>query len=121
MAEIKFVPEAAEDFIGLDGSVRTQVIAAIAKLKVDARGYGDPLGNKCGIDLFGFFSIRAGQRIRIVYSVGDDGTVVIRVIGKRDRFEVHKTAEARIREYTEATVDVLRDLQDVLKAAAGDR
>ena len=119
MAEIKFVPAAAEDFIGLDGSIRTQAIAAIERLKVDARGYGEPLGNKCGIDLFGFFGIRAGKRVRIIYSVGDDGGVIIRVIGRRERFEVHKTADARIREYTNATVDAHRDLQEVL-AASGD-
>ena len=115
MPEISFVPDAADDYLQLDGAVRLEVRKAIEKLKVDPRGYGEPLGNKAGIDLFGFFSIRAGKRIRLIYSVGDADQVVIRVIGKRERFAVHKTAEERIASLRDLTKTELVRLQELLE------
>lgn len=85
MAEISLVPSAAKDCLSLDNSVRIDVRKAFEKLKVDPRAYGEPLGNKAGIDLFGFFSIRAGKRIRLICSIEDDGMVVVRVIGSERR------------------------------------
>ena len=117
MAAIKLVPQAAKDYLNLDRAVRIEVRAAFERLKVDPRGYGDPLGNKCGIDLFGFFSIRAGKRIRVIYSVGDADEVIVRVIGRREAFEAHRTAQARIRAFMDAAVSELKELGDVLKAA----
>ncbi len=119
MITIDFVPEAAEDYLHLDHSIRIEVRKAIAKLERDPRSYGDPLGNKAGIDLYGYFSIRAGHRIRLVYSVDSTDHVIIRVIGKRERFLVHKTAEDRIDSFTEATAEELQHLNDVL-SASGD-
>ena len=118
MAEISLVRRAADDYLGLDPSVQLQVRAAFEKLKADPRAYGEPLGNKAGIDLFGYFSIRAGRRIRLIYSVGDNDTVLIRVIGKRDRFEAHHSAEQRIAEFTEATREEITLLTDLLGGQA---
>ena len=119
MTKIDFVPEAAADYLALDHSIRLDVRKAIAKLERDPRAYGEPLGNKAGIDLYGYFSIRAGDRIRVIYSVDSQNHVIIRVIGKRERFLVHKTAEGRIHSIAEATAEELRHLRDVL-AAAGE-
>lgn len=117
MIKIDFTPEAAEDYIAMDHSVRLDVRKAIAKLERDPRAYGEPLGNKAGIDLYGYFSIRAGDRIRVIYSVDPDNHVIVRVTGKRERFLVHKTAEGRIHSIAEATAEELRHLKDVLVAA----
>ncbi len=118
-AAIRLVPEAAEDYLGLNGSVRLEVRAALAKLQVDPRGYGEPLGNRAGINLFGFYSIRAGRRIRIIYSVDDKGDVLVRVIGRRERFEAHRAAQGRIHAYFDAAREELVGLQELL-SAAGD-
>lgn len=120
MAEINLTDRAAGDYIALDGSVRIEVRKAVAKLEVDPRAYGEPLGKKAGIDLFGFYSIRAGRRIRLVYSIEEDGSVLLRVIGRREGFEAHRTAEERIRVLGEAAVEELHRLEDVLKAVGDD-
>ena len=112
MSAIRLVPAAAADYLALDGSVLLEVKKAIEKLKVDACGYGEPLGNKAGIDLFGFYSIRAGKRIRLIYSVDDKDTVIIRVIGRREGFAVHKTAEQRIASLANMTAEELITLSE---------
>lgn len=117
MTEILFVPEAANDYLALDGSTRLEVKKALAKLQNDPVHYGDPLGKKAGINLYGFMSIRAGRHIRIIYSIESDAALV-RVIGKRERFEVHKTAEDRIRELQQMTSEELITLQDLMKQEA---
>lgn len=119
MAEINFTAKAADDYIALDHSIRLEVRAAIAKLQRDPRRYGEPLGIRNGIDLYGRYSIRAGRRIRVIYTVDEQDAVIIRIIGKRDRFLVHKEAQKRIQSYREATKEELIQLQDLL-AAAGD-
>ena len=120
MIEIKLTPQAAEDYVVLDRSVRLQILKAIEKLRRDPRGYGDPLGNKCGINLWGFYSIRADQkRYRLIYLVqehGEQTRVVILAIGKRERFQAHLTARDRIRELARLTEEELVHIQDLLKA-----
>lgn len=113
MAVISFVPSAADDYIGLDRSVQLDVDKALAKLQTDPIKYGDPLGKKAGLDLYGFFSIRAGKRIRVIYWVDGD-TVVVEVIGKRERFAAHRTAQARLRALQELTSEELVALEDLL-------
>lgn len=120
MRTINFTPKAATDYIGLDPAVRLEVRKAIAKLESDPVSYGDPLGNKAGINLYGFYSIRAGRRIRVIYFVDDAKDVVVLVIGKRDRFIVHQTARERARSFHEAAGEELKSLQEVFKAS-GDK
>ncbi|NMP22183.1 type II toxin-antitoxin system RelE family toxin [Sulfobacillus harzensis] len=120
MTTIDFVPEAAEEYIKLDRTIRLEVQKALQKLERDPRGYGDPLGNKAGINLFGWFSIRAGHRIRLIYEVESDESVdhvIIWAVGRREGFTVHQTAQARIRAFTDATAQEMKQLQAVLRTA----
>lgn len=113
MAKILLTPEAATDIQNLDGSVRLEVMTAIAKLQADPVRYGKSLGHKAGINLSGFMSIRAGKRIRIIYSVEND-TVIIRVIGRRESFSVHQTARERIVALNDLTSSELKNLGKLL-------
>jgi len=70
--KVELIPEALEDFKGLDGSVKKLVLKQLIKLEQDPK-YGDPLGNKAGINLEGYFKLYADKkRIRIIYEVIDD-------------------------------------------------
>lgn len=113
VAEILFTPKAGEECIELDKSVRLDVLVALEKLKTDPRRYGEPLGNKAGINLFGFYKIRAGRRIRIIYLVKEDDTVVIIAIGRRDRFEAYRTAHERIQGLVDATNEEIYSLEEL--------
>ncbi|MBR5097068.1 MAG: addiction module toxin RelE, partial [Treponema sp.] len=65
--QIKFIPEAAEDYKKLDGSVKKPVNKEIDKLKKNPFA-GDELGNKDNINLSGFYKLYAcNKSIRIVY------------------------------------------------------
>jgi mRNA interferase RelE/StbE len=119
MAEIRLTAEVAEDYLSLDPSVRLDVRKAFEKLKVDPRAYGEPLGKKAGINLFGFYSIRAGRRLRIIYSIGENDAVMVRAIGRRDAFEAHRSAEARIRSYLDAAIEKANELSEILEQESG--
>ena len=95
--EIVFHKDARKEIIKLDNSVQLQVAKQINKLEINPYS-GKNLGNKNGIDLTGLKSIYAdNKKIRIVYQVIEDKVVVFIVaIGKRDDFEVYKTAFERI-------------------------
>jgi mRNA interferase RelE/StbE len=93
--KVELTAEAHEDFNRLDGSIKKQVLKQLVKLERDP-DYGEPLGNKAGINLEGYFKLYADKRrIRIVYGVND---FVIRVIAidKREDMEVYRIAVKRI-------------------------
>lgn len=54
MSTINFTPNTATDYIGLAPAIRLEMRKAIVKLESDPVSYGDPLGNKPGINLYGF-------------------------------------------------------------------
>ena len=112
--------DAAEEYMALDQSVRAEVIKAIEKLRVDPTAYGKPLGARAGLNLFGLWSIEAaGRRLRVIYAVSmPDGDVLVHVIGRRDKFAAHRTAQERIRAFTEATEMELR-AWDEIRTASG--
>lgn len=65
----ELIPEAREDFDRLDGSVKKIVLKQLIKLEQNPE-YGNPLGNKAGINLEGYFKLYADKkRIRIIYEV----------------------------------------------------
>jgi len=58
--------------------------------------YGDPLGNKAGINLDGYFKLYADKkRIRIIFQVTDHVIKII-AIDKREDMEVYRIALKRI-------------------------
>lgn len=94
---IELIPEALLDFKALDGSVRKTVLKQLAKLEQDPR-YGQPLGNKAGINLEGFFKLYADKKkVRIVYDVAGEVVRVV-AIDRREDLEVYQSAMRRIKE-----------------------
>ncbi len=93
--KVDLIPEAKADFAKLDGHVRKQVLKQLVKLEKDPR-YGEPLGDKAGIDLRGYFKLYADRkRLRIVYEVSGQQIKVI-AIDKREDMEVYAIALKRI-------------------------
>ncbi len=75
--KVELIPEAHADFKRLDGSVKKRVLKQLIKLEKNP-DYGDPLGNKVGINLEGYFKLYADdKRIRIIYEEIDN---IIKVI-----------------------------------------
>ena len=97
--DIKFIPEAEEDYKALDGSIKKQVNEKIDDLSDDPY-LGEKLGNKNNIDLTGFYKIYvAKKKYRIVYRIVKDEIEIIEIwgIGKRDKLEVYKDVGKRIK------------------------
>ena len=96
---IQFIPEAVRDYKSLDGSIRKLVNEKIDKLKDDAY-IGEELGNKNNIDLTGFYKIYvAKKKYRIIYRIVKDKVEIIEIwgIGRRDKMEIYKDVERRIK------------------------
>ena len=103
---VKYLPEALEDFKKLDRNQKILVRKAIQKvsqnpLPVTEGGYGKPLGNKGGNNLSGYLKVKLrGAGLRIVYQLirqGDNMLVI--VIGARADEEVYEDAQKRITKY----------------------
>jgi mRNA interferase RelE/StbE len=93
--KVELTPEAQADFNRLEGSVRKQVLKHLVKLELNPR-YGNPLGNKAGINLEGYFKLYADKkRIRIIYEEIENVIKVI-AIDKREDLEVYQVALKRI-------------------------
>jgi mRNA interferase RelE/StbE len=96
--EIQFIPEAAEDYTSLDGSIKKQVNEKIDKLKENPF-LGEALGNKNNMDLTGYYKIYAAKMAyRIVYRILKNELEIIEIwgIGKRDKMEIYKIVGQRI-------------------------
>jgi mRNA interferase RelE/StbE len=96
--EIQFIPEAAEDYRSLDGSIKKQINEKIDKLKENPF-LGEALGNKNNMDLTGYYKIYAAKKAyRIVYRIIKDEIEIIEIwgIGKRDKMEIYRIIRQRI-------------------------
>ena len=93
--KVELIPEAQADFNRLDGSVKKRILKQLVKLEQNPK-YGDPLGNKAGINLEGYFKLYADKkRIRIIYEEIDHIIKII-AIDKRENMEVYRIALKRI-------------------------
>ena len=93
--KVELIPEALADFNRLDGSVKKRILKQLVKLERNPK-YGDPLGNKAGIDLEGYFKLYADKKqIRVIYEVIDHVIKII-AIDKREDMEVYRIALKRI-------------------------
>ena len=93
--KVELIAEAQADFNKLDGSVKKRVLKQLVKLERNPK-YGDPLGNKAGINLEGYFKLYADKRrIRIIYEKIDHVIKII-AIDKREDMEVYRIALKRI-------------------------
>ncbi len=91
MYKIEFIPEAEKDFAKLDNSIKKQVAKKIDKLSQNPY-FGEPLGNKMGINLTGFYKIYVlNKKYRIVYRIIEDIVEIVEIwgIGKRDKAEIY--------------------------------
>lgn len=100
---VKYLPEALDDFRKLDGSQKILVRKAIQKvcqnpLPETEGGYGKLLGNKSSTNLTGFLKIKLrGAGLRIVYQLICQGDyMLVIVIGVREDEEVYEIAQKRI-------------------------
>lgn len=112
---VKWLPEAVEDLESLDNSVRKKVLKAALKLEIDPLKYGEPLGEKLGLDLIGLRKIKI-QGYRLVY-LPEEKLVFVAVVavGKREGLGIYKTTAKRIAEYRELTGNELKKLAELLK------
>ena len=93
--KVELIQEAQNDFNSLDGSVKKRVLKQLVKLEQNPN-YDDPLGNKAGINLDGYFKLYAdNKRIRIIYEKLENIIKVI-AIDKREDLEVYRIALKRI-------------------------
>ncbi len=95
--KVVLTAEAANDFRGLDGSVKKQVARQLKKLE-ESPHLGQPLGNRAGFDLTGYYKLYAADKaVRIVYRIIEDKVIVEVVgIGKRADFEVYADVARRL-------------------------
>ena len=96
--KIQLIPEAAEEYNNLDGSIRIEVDKKFAKL--DKNPFlGFPLGNKANMDLTGFYKLYAcGKSVRIVYRLLTPEKVEIIEVwdsGKMENMKVYKDVDDR--------------------------
>lgn len=97
--KIRLIPEAEKDFARLDKSLQIQIANKIEKL-ADNPFLGEPLGNKYGIDLTGFFKLYAiKKKYRIVYRLIGETIELIEIvgIGKRDKEKIYRILSKRKR------------------------
>lgn len=98
--KVEFIPEAAQDYKKLDGSIKKLVNKKIDELS-EKPFLGELLGNKHNIDLSGFYKIYVAKKsIRIVYrliSPTEIEVIEIWGIGKRDKEEIYRLLGKRIK------------------------
>lgn len=97
--QIEFIPEAADDYNKLDGSIRKKVNKKLEELSQNPF-LGELLGNKFGINLSGYYKLYVdSKKIRIVYRIIGDDIEVIEIwgIGKRDKEEIYRLIGQRVK------------------------
>jgi mRNA interferase RelE/StbE len=97
--KVSFTKDAENDLIGLDKSIRTQVIKKAVALQEDPF-LGDPLGNKFGLDLTGYYKLYVAKKgYRIVYRLVGEQIEVVEIvgIGKRDKEEIYRLVVKRLK------------------------
>jgi mRNA interferase RelE/StbE len=90
---------AQQDFDELDGSLKKQVADCLRKKLMVSPDYGEPLGNKYGINLSGLHRLRFNdRRHRIIYKLEEDDArqITIIAIGPRKDELIYKIAESRL-------------------------
>ncbi|MDP3091152.1 MAG: type II toxin-antitoxin system RelE/ParE family toxin [Nitrospira sp.] len=94
---VTLTADAADDFRHLDGSQRISVAKQLRKLETSPL-LGEPLGNRAGLNLTGYYKLYAAQKsIRIVYRIIEQKVMVeVVAIGKREDMSVYKTSLKRI-------------------------
>ena len=95
--KVEFLPEAAQEFEALDGSLKKIAGKQIDKL-AEKPELGEALGKRMGIDLTGYRKIYFGKKaFRIVYEIQRQKLLILIIgIGKRERAEIYKEVARRL-------------------------
>ena len=99
--EIRFLPEAEDDFASLNQSVRPEILKGIRKVAQNPGypdGYGKPLGNFAGSKLAGLYKIKFKKAgLRVVYALQRvEGKMVVVIISATSVTSTTTTATPRI-------------------------
>jgi mRNA interferase RelE/StbE len=104
--EIEFLSEARLELNKLDGSAKKQVEKGILKtstnpLPKSEGGYGEPLGNKGGINLTGLCRVKFRDLgLRVVYALKRvNNKMTVGIVDVREDDKVYREAERRRRLY----------------------
>jgi mRNA interferase RelE/StbE len=94
---VLLIPSAEGDFNNLDGSIKKIVLKKLIQLENNPFT-GQPLGNKAGMDLTGYYKIYAAKKkIRIIYELKEEILIIsIISIGKREDFSAYLNAYLRV-------------------------
>ncbi len=94
---VEFLPEAAQEFEALDGSLKKIAAKQLDKL-AEKPELGETLGKRMGIDLTGYRKIYFGKKgYRIVYEIQRQKLIVLIIgIGKRERAEIYREVAERL-------------------------
>ena len=98
--QIKFLPEAEDDLMSLNRSVRPEILKGIRKVAQNPgypNGYGKPLGNFSGSNLAGLYKIKFKKAgLRVVYALQRQAeSMTIIIISARADDLVYDEAERR--------------------------
>lgn len=99
--KVKLTGYAQQDFDSLDGSLKKEAVKALRKLETSPE-YGEPLGNKYGINLSGYYKLKFNDKkhrlVYAYYTVEEDGDTIVRVvaIGPREAEKVYKKTAERL-------------------------
>jgi len=97
--KVIFTNDADNDLKGLDKSIRTQVIKKAIALQENPF-LGNPLGNKFGLDLTGYYKLYIAKKAyRIVYRLIGEQIEVVEIvgIGRRDKEEIYRLVVKRLK------------------------
>lgn len=113
-ANVRFYPEAEEDFLALDRGRQIKVIKALDRIAKAPRQLGKPLENQPGRLLAGFRSIYVDKKsIRIVWQAASSGEVEVAVvagIAERDGLFVYDLVAKRRQEVESLVARVVNSL-----------
>jgi mRNA interferase RelE/StbE len=101
--KVIFTKDADSDLKNLDKSIRTQVIKKAIALQENPF-IGNPLGNKFGIDLTGYYKLYIAKKAyRIVYRLIGEQIEVVEIvgIGRRDKEEIYRLVVKRLKGITQ--------------------
>ena len=117
MPKLRFLKEANDDFIALDGSQKKWVRAALERLEERGGEIGEPLGNHEAANLHGFKKIKnrkLGLRIIFRENREDEIEIIeIIVIGRRDDLEVYRIAGKRIQTFSDTYAELARWMEQM--------
>ena len=97
--KVIFTEDADDDLKSLDKSIRTQVIKKAIALQENPF-LGDPLGNKFGLDLTGYYKLYVAKKsYRIVYRLLGEQIEVVEIlgIGRRDKEKIYRLVVKRLK------------------------